>query len=234
MISLIDLTGHLYNIIFTFGTGFRNILYLRTSLVIACVLEIIYDTFASDTPLWTPIMWSSAIIAINLFQIYYILYHKKFQNLSTDERKVFNMIGVKMVIINFKKLMKAGIWNSYAENIKIINENEATEKLFYLVDGEVEVKIKDRQIAKIKKENFIGEMSFLSGELPTADVTTLAPAKILNWEKGRLRLLIEKNDDLRQEIHSIFSNDLILKLINQNKQTIILFVILYCTGKMIY
>ena len=131
------------------------------------------------------------------------------------------MIGVKMVIINFKKLMKAGIWNSYAENIKIINENEATEKLFYLVDGEVEVKIKDRQIAKIKKENFIGEMSFLSGELPTADVTTLAPAKILNWEKGRLRLLIEKNDDLRQEIHSIFSNDLILKLINQNKQTIL-------------
>lgn len=221
MISLIDLIGHLYNIIFTFGTGFRNILYLRTSLVVACVLEVIYDTFASDTPLWTPIMWSSAIIAINLFQIFYIIYSNKFQNLSPDEKKVFNMIGVRMGIINFKKLMKAGKWDIFPVHTKIIAENEATEKLFYLVNGEVEVTIKDRQVASIKQGNFIGEMSFLSGELPSANVSTLTQSKILSWEKGRLRQLIEKNDDLRQEIHSIFSNDLIIKLINQNRQIVL-------------
>lgn len=221
MISVIDLIGHLANVIFTFGTGFRNILYLRTSLIAACVLEIIYDAFATESPLWTPIFWSMALIGVNVFQILYILYHKRFQNLSNDERAVFNMIGSRMGIVNFKKLMKAGIWENFQEQYKIITENEATEKLFFLVDGEVEIKLKDKQISTIRKGNFIGEMSFLSGELPYADVYSLTPVKILSWEKGRLRLQIEKNDELRQEIHSIFSNDLILKLINQNKKSVL-------------
>jgi Popeye protein conserved region len=221
MFSLIDIIGHLSNAIFAFGTGFRNILYLRTSLIIASVLEVIYNLFVSARPLWTPVMWSFAIIAINIFQVFYILYQKRFLNLSVDERKVFNMIGSKMDILNFKKFMKAGNWDTYPEHKEIIAENEATERLFLLVDGEAEVKIKHKHITTIKRGNFIGEMSFLSGELPSAHVTTLTLSKILRWEKGKLRLLIDKNDDLRHEIHSIFSNDLILKLINQNKKGII-------------
>jgi CRP-like cAMP-binding protein len=166
-------------------------------------------------------MWSFLIIAINIFQVIYFLYQKRFLNLSVDERKVFNMIGSKMGILNFKKLMKAGNWDTYPKHKQIITENEATERLFLLVDGEAEVKIKHKHITTIKKGNFIGEMSFLSGDLPSAHVSTLTPSKMLSWEKGKLRLLIDKNDDLRHEIHSIFSNDLILKLINQNKKGII-------------
>src|SRR6202521_2918827 len=101
MFSLIDIVGNLANAILAFGTGFRNILYLRTSLIIASALEIIYNFFVSARPLWTPIMWSSAIIAINIFQVFWILYQKRFLNLSADERKVFNMIGSKMDILNF-------------------------------------------------------------------------------------------------------------------------------------
>jgi Popeye protein conserved region len=221
MFSLIDILGHLSNAIFAFGTGFRNIIYLRTSLIIASVLEIIYNVFVSNVPLWTPIMWSIAIIAINIFQVFYIFYQKRFLNLSEDERKVFNMIGIKMDLLNFKKFMKAGKWDNYPEHTQIITENEATERLFFLVDGEAEVKIKHKHITTIKKGNFIGEMSFLSGELPSAHVSTLTLSKILSWEKGKLKLLIDKNDDLRHEIHSLFSNDIILKLINQNKRSIL-------------
>ncbi len=32
---------------------------------------------------------------------------------------------------------------------------------------------------------------------------------------------MDKNDDFRHEIYSIFSNDLILKIINLNKQSIL-------------
>ena len=195
MFSLIGIVGHLSNAILAFGTGFRNILYLRTSLIIASVLEIIYNLFVSATPFWTPIMWSFLIIAINIFQVIYFLYQKRFLNLSVDERKVFNMIGSKMGILNFKKLMKAGNWDTYPKHKQIITENEATERLFLLVDGEAEVKIKHKHITTIKKGNFIGEMSFLSGDLPSAHVSTLTPSKMLSWEKGKLRLLIDKNDD---------------------------------------
>src|SRR5580704_3533300 len=102
MFSWIEMVGHLSNAIFAFGTGFRNIVYLRLSLIIASGLEIIYNLFVADRPLWSPIFWSSAIFAINIFQVFYIMYQKRFLNLSSDERKVFNMIGSKMDILNFK------------------------------------------------------------------------------------------------------------------------------------
>ena len=79
-------------------------------------------------------------------------------NLSHDEKEVLNMIGGSLDIINFKKLMNAGIWTTYRENHKLIVENETTEKLFYLVDGDVEVTIKDKQIATITKGNFLGDL----------------------------------------------------------------------------
>jgi len=221
MFSWIEMVGHLSNAIFAFGTGFRNIVYLRLSLITASALEIIYNFFVSGKPLWSPILWSSAIIAINIFQVFYILYQKRFLNLSPDERKVFNMIGSKMDILNFKRFMKAGNWDIYPEHKEIIAENEATERLYLLVEGEAEVKVRHKHITTIKKGNFIGEMSFLSGELPSAHVSTLTPSKILSWEKGKLRMMINKNDELRHEIHSLFSNDLIFKLINQNKKGII-------------
>lgn len=142
-------------------------------------------------------------------------------NLSHEERDVYSMMGGRMDLINFKKFMNTGNWINYPVNHKIIMENVAIEKLYYLVEGEVEVKIGDNQIATIKKGNFLGEMSFLSGELPSASVTSVTPARIMSWDRRKLRMLMDKNDDFRHEIYSIFSNDLILKIINLNKQSIL-------------
>lgn len=221
MISIIDLVEHLSYIIFAFGTGFRNVIYLRTSLIVVSVLQIIYTIYSIDEVFSSPIVWSVVAIGINLFQVAYILYYKRFMNLSHDEKEVLKMMGGGMDILNFKKFMNAGNWINYPENKKILVEDEAIEKLFYLVDGEVEVKMKDKQIATIKKGNFLGEMSFLSGELPSASVTSITPARILSWDKSKLKMMMEKNDDFRHEIYSIFSNDLILKIINLNKQSIL-------------
>ena len=146
-------------------------------------------------------------------------------NLTPDERALYEMIGGRMDIINFRKLMKAGSWVTVEENQIIIFENKPIEKLFYLFEGEVEVNMNDCRIATIKKGNFLGEMSFLSGELPSATVSSITHVKIFSWEKVKLRLLMDKNDDFMHEIYSIFSNDLILKIINLNKQSILKSVI---------
>lgn len=221
MAGIIEFIGHISYVIFAFGTGFRNIIYLRTSLIVASVLQIFYTIYSINDIFKTPIVWSVAIIVINIFQVAYILYYKKYMNLSHDEREVFKMMGGNMDIINFKKFMNEGNWATYKENERIIIENESTEKLFYLVDGEVEVKIKGNPIASIKKGNFLGEMSFLSGELPSASVTSVKDIRILYWDKSRLKMMMSKNDDFRHEIYSIFSNDLILKIMNLNKQSMI-------------
>src|SRR6266516_3669254 len=136
MFSVLDIVGHLSNALYTIGSGFRNIVYLRSAFILAAVLEIIYYSLISASPLWTPILWAIALIFINIYQVLRILYEKRFLNLSADERKVFNMIGTKMDILTFKKFMRADNWDVFPEKKDIITENEATERLFFLVDGE--------------------------------------------------------------------------------------------------
>lgn len=165
--------------------------------------------------------WAIILIAINTYQVLRILYDKRFLILSEDEHKMYNTIGTKMDILNFKKFMRAGDWEIYPENKNIITEREATERLFLLLDGVAEVKVKVKHISNIEKGHFIGEMSFLSGDLPSATVATIDSSKILSWEKEKLRLLIDKDKDLRHDIHSLFSNDLIVKLINRHKNDIV-------------
>lgn len=221
MFSILDIFGHLSNALYTIGSGFRNILYLRWAFILAAIMEIIYDAFISGKILWTPFLWSIALIIINVYQILRVIYQKRFLNLSEDELKAFVMIGDKMDVLNFKKIMRAGTWENFAEHKNVINENEKAEKVFLVVEGEAEVKIKDRQISIIKKGSFIGEMSFLTGEFPSASVTAAANTKLIGWEKDRLKTLMAKDHLLKHEIHSLFSNDLISKLHHHNRHTTI-------------
>ena len=117
--------------------------------------------------------------------------------------------------------MRAGTWVRYAEHDNIILENQDAEKIFFLVEGEAEVKIKDKRISTIKKGSFVGEMSFLTGNLPSADVAASANSKLIGWKKEKLKALMKKDHTLRHEIHSLFSHDIIAKLHHQNRQGIL-------------
>jgi hypothetical protein len=217
MFSVLDIFGHLSNALYTIGSGFRNILYLRWAFILAAVMEIFYDAFISDKILWTPFLWSIALIIINIYQILRVIYQKRFLNFSEDELEAFILIGDKMDVLNFKKLVRSGKWEQYPEHKNIIKESEPTEKIFLLVEGEADVKIKGKKISTLKKGNFIGEISFLTGSLPSADVDAAVQTKLIGWEKEKLKKFIEKNHLLKHEINSLFSNDLITKLHHLNR-----------------
>jgi len=87
-----------------------------------------------------------------------------------------------------------------------------------LVEGEADVIIKDRKVSTIKKGSFIGEMSFLTGELPSADVSVPANARLIGWQKEKLKTLMDRDHLLKHEVNSLFSNDLISKLHHHNRQ----------------
>ncbi len=54
MTGIIEFIGHISYVIFAFGTGFRNIIYLRTSLIVASVLQIFYTIYSLNDIFKTP------------------------------------------------------------------------------------------------------------------------------------------------------------------------------------
>ena len=78
MVGIIDLVGHLSNALFAIGAGFRNVVYFRAILVVAALLEVVYDFYISTFPLWTPIFWGIALILIKFVSNFFgIIYPKQ-------------------------------------------------------------------------------------------------------------------------------------------------------------
>ena len=221
MIPVVDIIGNVGNAIYTFGSGFKNIVLLRSSIVVAAFLEIVYSYIVAEKPLWTPILWAVALILINIYQIINILFYKYFLNFSKDELKVYELIGGKMDSLKFKKFVRMGEWEFPEEGKLIILEQVENDRLFLLVEGEASVFINEKPITQIFSGNFIGEMSFLTNEKPNSSVKVGSETKLISWRKLNLHGLLAKDKDFKHEIHSIFSNDLITKLLHHNKQAML-------------
>lgn len=216
MVGIIDLIGHLSNALFAIGAGFRNVVYFRAILVVAALLEVVYDFYISTFPLWTPIFWGIALILINLYQIFRIIYQNRHHDLSADEQKVFSKIGHSMERRNFKKIMQLGTWQQFEPSKELIVENEDNNQLYFMTEGSAVVTVEGQKVAIIESGSFIGEISFLTNQNPSATVITLGPSKFMVWDRIKLENILEKDENLKKELHAIFSNNIISKLLLQN------------------
>ena len=62
--------------------------------------------------------------------------------------------------------------------------------------------------AHLKKGTFIGEISFLTGEKPTADVLLESGSLVLVWDHEKLRQWISKNSDAAISFQRLMTSDL--------------------------
>jgi hypothetical protein len=220
MFSFIEIIGNLSQALMAIAAGFRKVLYLRTAFAISAIMEVIYYFFVAAKPIWTPIFWSSALFFINIYFILRILYEKKFLSFSADELTVYDLIGKKIDITHFKKLMRAGTWVLRKDSQDILQENVHNDRLYFLVEGEATVLINNIAVTKIHKGNFIGEMSFLTGNKTSAGVSVSAGSKYIYWENKKLEHLLGKDISLKHDFHNLISSDLVLKMIRNNKRSI--------------
>ena len=89
--------------------------------------------------------------------------------------------------------------NAQKENVAsgtiLIKENEPTEKLYFLIRGRFSVTsklVEDKEIARLKSGEVVGEMSFVDSLPPSATVTALEDGIVISIDR---ELLIEKLED---------------------------------------
>ena len=81
-----------------------------------------------------------------------------------------------------------------------------------LTDGEVEVKKGERVIATLKPGQFIGEMSFLTGEKAGADVVATETTKLMSWPQTDLEKFLDRNGGLSFKVRGVLGRDVVTKL----------------------
>lgn len=210
--------GHLaYGLIFC-SFLVRNILWLRFLAIFASFASITYNYNLYASPNWVPIQWNCVFIVTNIVQITITLLEKR--NFSLHGYKAFlhDRFFPDLTSAEFTKLLKKGHLRTSLKNEVLIEQFTKVEALIVIINGEVVVKSNGREITKLGKGHFLGEMSFLTDELTKGEVQAIGEVDYFFWEKEELKDLISKKPKMMNAIQRVLSHQLIEYILDDKQK----------------
>ncbi len=212
-----SLLGNLAFVLVALSYLVRDIFWLRSISIISSLAGIIYSYSALSEPLWINIIWNFVFIAVNAIWIAVILKERRSVNFTEEEKELYNTVFRTFSPVEFMKLIHIGKWKVAQPDEVLIVENQPTADMMLIYNGEVEVWVKNRKIATLKDGAFVGEMSFLTGNLPTATVKATKETRYMAWSKEELRKLLNRNPSMWATLQGVLSTDLTKKLVVKNE-----------------
>ena len=210
--SPIDLVGHLANLIYCVGFIIKNILWLRLVMIVAAIVEIIYLYNFPDGPVWVYIYWCILWIAVNFVQLTILLREKITLKFSPEEYRLYQLTFSSIPEILYKKLISVAKWGDTDPESILVDEGVEFDKLLLIYSGIAEVESQNELVAYLRDGNFVGEMSFISGNLTSARVRALSEIKYVYWDKSTLTKILNKSKELDDGLRTVFNIDLVKKL----------------------
>lgn len=213
-IALSEIAGHAAYFLIAVSFVVRDIIWLRALSVAASVGGIGYCYFGAETPLWAGIFWNSVFIGVNAYQIALILRERSEVSFSDEEQELYETLFRSFSPVEFMKFMRVGRWLDAESGKTLIIEHQPLADVMLIYNGSVSVAVDGKEVAELKDGAFLGEMSYISGKLPSATVKTLVPTRYLAWSKESLTQLLNRNPSMRATMQGIFSSDLTKKLMH--------------------
>ena len=90
----------------------------------------------------------------------------------------------------------------------IIREGEEGNKMFVVMDGEVEITIKGKRIASAARGEIVGEMALISPELRSATVTALTDTRMAVIDQSSFDSLLQHVPDFTMHVMGVLADRL--------------------------
>lgn len=82
---------------------------------------------------------------------------------------------------------------TFAEGDVLIRQGESNDKLFIILEGEVEVRVGGRQVATLKAGDLFGELSLLDHEPASGDVVATGTGAFVTLDERRFVVVSQQN-----------------------------------------
>jgi hypothetical protein len=202
---------HVANALYLASYLVKDILWLRVLTVVAGVLLLPYY-FMQPVPLWPAIAWSGVFLAVNIVQIKILLLERRPIRLAPDEQRLYELVLHNLSPRQFARLLRSGHWEDVPAGERVIERGKPLDRLIVVFTGRLAVEVDGQEKAALRAGHFAGEMSFVTGEVPSADVSARAPTRIFVWKSAELMRTLEGQNDLLLALHSAIGTDLVGKL----------------------
>lgn len=206
--ALIHLGAMCYLVCFLF----RDQLWLRVFAVLGDIAYTAFYFTAADEPLWSAIIYSMLNVFINFVMIGFILNDRRMTTLADNDLRLYQKFQ-GMAPGDFRRLCKIGKWREAETDHTLTTEGSHLHHLYYVVDGEIEVKKGNRTIP-VQSGTFIGEIAYLKKTTASATVVAKAGAHYISWSHDELKTIVSRHDTLKQSFGNLLSADLALKVAN--------------------
>ncbi len=201
----------LANVLFCAAYVVREMMYLRAITIVAAVCTFPYFYF-QEQPLWSAMFWQGAFVVINTFNLFQLIMARRPVQLSELEEKlhllVFNVMNPREML----ELLHAGEWRDLQAGDRLVERGQFMNGMYVLAEGEAGVIVADEQKARLREGDFIGEMSFITGQSASADVAATSATKSIYWNRNELEALYNRKPHLRDIVQAILGRNMAEKL----------------------
>ena len=202
---------HVANILYLLSYSVKDMLWLRCLTVVAALCLLPYY-YVQPVPLTAAIVWNVLFIGINLIQIVMLLRERRPVMLTEDQQRLYQLAFHSITTREFLKLLELARWEEAADGQFIVRKGEDMDRMMVIHSGSASIRCGERTVAELGPGQFVGEMSFITGDLTSADVVASKTLRYVSWPKDSLRCLLDERPQLKVALHYVLGADLVGKL----------------------
>jgi hypothetical protein len=205
---LLPLLGNLAYGLMALAFITRDVLRLRTLLVVAQLLVIAY-TLLAGVPVISA--WNVLYVSVNAYMAVQLLHERRAITVPPDLRALHERHFSALSPGEFLRWWALGE-RTALEHAVLVRDGGRPDWLYFLLDGRVRVSRDGEAVTELPPGYFVGEMSLLTDEPANADVHAAGAVVVQRWPRTVLADIRERDPKLWTRIQSVLGHDLVEKI----------------------
>ena len=205
-------TFHIANAIYLVSYAVKEILWLRLVTVLAGVMTLIAMSHMPVSPPRAAFAWQLVFFTINFARLIQLIHERRPVRLGPDAKRLAASVFPDLRPRELLRLLAVGEILEHPPGARVIHQGEALAHLAIVIDGTARVELANARAIELTHGTFIGELSYLTGRPPAADVVAASALRIVRWPVALLRDYLEANPETRTAMQLVLGADLAAKL----------------------
>ena len=208
------LFGHFTYFLLIVSMLMRRMVWLRSFAVASGVAKIVYRAFFVFDPV--SVLWETVFVLVNIGQLLLIWYYERHHRFTDEHRLFVDSMPPSVERRALKRLLAFATVREVPADEVLVREGEVVKDLLYVASGVARIESAGRIIAVCGPGDYLGEMSFLSGEPATATVVASRPMRVLAFDQQRLHVAVASDAAIHRAMEAGLNRNLVGKLVRAN------------------
>ena len=190
------------NLILFIGYWAKDILWLRKISIGGLICLFPYYYFQME-PLWIPIAWNVAYIALHSIRVREIVKDRRSVDFTQEENELYLRGFDNLTPQQFKKMLTIGRWRDLESGHQILSEGDPSVIEIAFLYGAAEARKKNLCLGSYGPGDFAGIGCIVKSGYEFYDLTVTQPTRVMCWSHRELMQMLETDPQLSDLLRKI-------------------------------